>query len=145
MRLKSLFPVIASSALTEARDFYLRYFGFEVVFETEWYVQLHGPRDGGDAPLELAFALPGHESLPPGLREAFDGKGVFLTFEVDEVDALHEQMRRDGCEILIELRDEAWGQRHFGVRDPSGSLLDVVKPIPPAAEYRGAYQGGSGT
>lgn len=126
-------------AVTEARDFYVQYFGFEVAFDAGWYVQLHGPRDGGGAPLEVAFILPDHESLPPFLRRAFDGKGVFLTMEVEDVDALYERLRGEGHEILIELRDEVWGQRHFSVRDPSGGLLDVVKPIPPSAEYQAAY------
>lgn len=36
MKLKSLFPVIASSAVAEARDFYVQYFGFEVVFDAGW-------------------------------------------------------------------------------------------------------------
>jgi len=139
MKLKSLFPVIATKAVAEARDFYVRYFGFQVAFDAGWYVQLHGVRDGGDAPLELAFMLPDHESLPPSLRHAFDGKGVFLTIDVEDVDALYHRLRADGHEILIELRDEAWGQRHFGVRDPSGGMLDVVKPIPPSAEYQAAY------
>ncbi|MGH9672962.1 MAG: VOC family protein [Bryobacteraceae bacterium] len=107
-------------------------------------MQLHGPRDGGAAPLELAFMLPDHESLPPFLRQAFDGKGVFLTIEVDDVDPFFERIRRDGHEILVDLRDEAWGQRHFSVRDPSGGLLDVVKPIPPSAEYQAAHLQGGG-
>lgn len=144
MMLKSLFPVIATAAVSEARDFYVEHFGFEVAFDAGWYVQLHGPRDGGGAPLELAFMLPDHESLPPSLRRAFDGKGVFLTMEVDDVDALYERMREDGHEFLIDLRDEAWGQRHFSLRDPSGILLDVVKPIAPSPEYQAAYlEGGS--
>ncbi len=139
MKLKSLFPVIATKGVTAARDFYVRYFGFEVVFDAGWYVQLHGERDGGGAPLELAFMLPDHESLPPALRRAFEGQGMFLTVEVEDVDTLYERLRGDGHEILIELRDEAWGQRHFGVRDPNGGMLDVVKPIPPSAEYQAGY------
>ncbi len=46
------------------------------MFDAGWYVQLHGERDGGGAPLELAFMLPDHESLPPALRRAFDGQGM---------------------------------------------------------------------
>ncbi|MGH8526025.1 MAG: VOC family protein, partial [Gammaproteobacteria bacterium] len=81
----------------------------------------------------LAFMLPDQ-------RQAFDGKGVFLAIDVEDVDTVYERLRRDGHELLIELRDEAWGQRHFGVRDPSGGMLDIVEPIPPSAEYQAAYQ-----
>jgi len=30
MKLKSLFPVIATNAVIEARDFYVKYFGFQI-------------------------------------------------------------------------------------------------------------------
>ena len=141
MKLKSLFPVIATKAVTEARDFYMKYFGFVIEFDAGWYVQLHGERDGGGMPLELAFMSPEHESLPAAQRHAFDGKGVFITIEIDDVDGLYRRLLADGHQILIELRDETWGQRHFAVRDPAGGMLDVVKPITPAAEYRSAYEG----
>jgi len=139
MNLKSIFPVIATNSVNQARDFYVKYFGFEAVFDAGWYVQLHGRRYGSDVPLELAFMLPNNASLPPSLQHTFDGKGVFLTIEVDEVDALYEQLRDAGYVAVVEPRNEPWGQRHFIIRDPSDSLLDVVKPIPPAEEYTSAY------
>lgn len=144
MNIKSIFSVIATNSVNQARDFYVKYFGFEAVFDAGWYVQLHGRRNGSDIPLELAFMLPNNESLPPSLQHAFDGKGVFITIEVDEVDALYEQLRDAGYEAVVELRNETWGQRHFIIRDPSGSLLDVVKPIPPTEEYKAAYSQSEG-
>ncbi|MGQ0648649.1 MAG: VOC family protein, partial [Gemmatimonadaceae bacterium] len=39
-----MFPVVVTSKLAEARDFYVQHFGFRVVFEADWYVQLHGSR-----------------------------------------------------------------------------------------------------
>ena len=138
MKLKGIFPVIATNSVNEARDFYAKHLGFEVVFDAGWYVQLHYHRNGSDVPLELAFMLPNNESLPRSLQQAFDGKGVFITIEVDEVDALYDQLREAGYKAEVELRNETWGQRHFIIRDPSGSLLDVIKPIPPAEEYKTA-------
>lgn len=135
MTMRTLFPVIATTAVANARDFYVRYFGFAVAFDAGWYVQLHGPRDGGGAPLELAFMTPEHDSLPTERQQAFNGHGVFLTIEIDDVDGMYQRFVSDGQDILIELRDEAWGQRHFAVRDPTGGMLDVVRPIPPSGEY----------
>lgn len=139
MKLKSIFFVILTGAIDEVRDFYVKYFDFKVVFDADWYVHLHGQRDGGGAPLELAFMRPDSESLPPSLRYAFDGKGLFITIEAEDVDTLYQRLRNDNHDIVLELCDEAWGQRHFILRDPSGSLLDVVKPIPPSAQYQAAY------
>ena len=41
--------------------------------------------------------------------------------------------------ILRTLRDEPFGQRHFITADPNGVLIDVIKPIPPSAEYQALY------
>ena len=139
MRHRSLFPVIITPALTEARDFYVRHLGFRLVFAAEWYVHLHAPRVDGGVPLELAFMSPDLNSQPCPLRSAFNGQGMIVTIEVDDVDALYQKLRETGCEIIIDLQDEPWGQRHFLLRDPSGMLLDVVRQIPPSSEYVLAY------
>src|SRR5262245_45589784 len=139
MRHKSLFPVIITPALAAARDFYVHQLHFRIVFEDEWYVHLHAPRIDGGVPLELAFMSPDLHSLPFPLRSAFNGQGMIVTIEVEDVDALYEKLCRIGSEMIVELQDEPWGQRHFLLRDPSGTMLDVVKPIPPSSEYLLAY------
>ncbi len=37
------------------------------------------------------------------------------------------------------LRSEELGQRHFITADPNGVLIDVIKPIPPSAEFLAHY------
>ncbi len=139
MQHRSLFPVIITSALAAARDFYVQHLGFHVVFDADWYVQLHAPRVDGGIPLELAFMSPDLISQPFLLRPAFNGQGMIVTIEVNDVDALYQSLREAGYEMVLELQDEPWGQRHFLLCDPSGTLLDVVKQIPPASEYVLAY------
>jgi catechol 2,3-dioxygenase-like lactoylglutathione lyase family enzyme len=138
MKLKSIYSIISTDSLNEARDFYIRYFGFEVVFDTGWYVHLHSQRDGSDVPLELGFMRPNNAMLPSTLHAAYNGDGVYISIEADDVDTVYEQLLEDGYTAVLELCDEAWGQRHFIIRDPSGCLLDVVKPIPPTDEYKAA-------
>jgi uncharacterized glyoxalase superfamily protein PhnB len=139
MLYKSCFPVIVTPRLRDACDFYVKYFGFHVVFEADWYVQLHAPREGDGKPIELAFMKPNQKSQPSLLQPAFSGTGVIFTLEVDDTDSLYQGIRNAGCETIVELRDEPWGQRHFLIRDPAGNLLDVVKQIPPSAEYEASY------
>ena len=139
MQHRSLFPVIITSALAAARDFYVHYLGFYVVFDADWYVQLHAPRVDGGIPLELAFMSPDLAAQPCPLRFAFNGQGMLVTIEVNDVDSLYERLRQAGYEMVLELQDEPWGQRHFLLHDPSGTLLDVVKQIPPSSEYVLAY------
>ncbi len=40
-------------------------------------------------------------------------------------------LRAAGLPILLDIRDEDFGQRHFITADPNGMLIDVIKPIPP--------------
>ena len=61
--------------------------------------------------------------------------GMLLNFEVEDVDALYQNLKSLDLPMLLELRDEPFGQRHFITRDPSGVLIDVIKPIPPSEEY----------
>jgi len=128
--MRSLFPDICTDDVAASRDFYVALFGFRVAFEIAWYVQLQSPVD---ANLQLAFVARGHASVPAGFGEA--PRGVLVTIETEDVDALHERARGLGVEIVYPLRDEAWGQRHFMAKDPNGLLVDVVQLIPPAPEF----------
>lgn len=53
---------------------------------------------------------------------------MYLTIEVDDVDALYRQIKAKGVAIKIELRDEPWGDRHFAIEDPNGIGIDL-EPI----------------
>lgn len=141
MTLKSFFPVVVTDELASARHFYVDHFGFRVVFEADWYVQLHASRGEGVPPIELAFMIPKVETQPKALHAAFSGAGVILTLDVDDVDAVHSKLSTAGVlrDVVVPLQDEAWGQRHFLIRDPAGILLDVAQQIPPSAEYAAAY------
>lgn len=66
-----------------------------------------------------------------------------INFEVEEVDAEYARAKRNGLPILLALRDEPFGQRHFITRDPNGMLLDVIKPIPPSEAFKKQYAAGT--
>ncbi len=46
----------------------------------------------------------------------------------------------DSLPMLVALRDEPHGQRHFITQDPNGVLIDVIRPIPPSAEFAQQYR-----
>jgi uncharacterized glyoxalase superfamily protein PhnB len=46
--------------------------------------------------------------------------------EVDDVDAVHALAVEKGLEIAYLLRDEDWGVRRFMLREPSGTIVNVV-------------------
>jgi len=134
VRVRDLYPLITTPKIFEARDFYVRHFGFQVAFESSWFVYLVGPADGETRGATLAFMTPGHPSNPPG-PEVFDGKGMILTVEVADAAAFHAKLAAEGTPITYGPADEDWGQKRFMVRDPSGTLVDVVEQIAPKPGY----------
>lgn len=62
MALKGLFPIVVTAKLADARNFYVQHLGFPVVFEADWFVQLHASRgDGLPAAPEYAAAYSADE------------------------------------------------------------------------------------
>lgn len=141
MQLRSLFPVIVTPQLSTARAFYVQHFGFRVVFDAGWYVHLHGDRSDGGPPLELAFMVDFVKDQPPELHAAFSGAGMVLTVDVQDARQAYRTLESAGVlgRLVVDLRDEPWGQRHFLFADPIGMLVDVVQLIPPSPGYAAAY------
>ncbi|TAM70563.1 MAG: VOC family protein [Microbacteriaceae bacterium] len=51
------------------------------------------------------------------------GSLPFLVFSVDDLDAMFEQVRASGAEVLQEPIDQPWGPRDAAFRDPSGNTV----------------------
>jgi catechol 2,3-dioxygenase-like lactoylglutathione lyase family enzyme len=134
MRVQSFYPIIVTPRGLECRNFYRRWFGLEVVFEASWFVLL-GQEDGAAT---IAFMAPDHPSAPPG-PEPFSGKGMCLEFQVADAKTEYERFVLDGAHLGLELRDEPFGQRRFGLFDPAGVWIDVVEQIEPAPGWWERY------
>jgi catechol 2,3-dioxygenase-like lactoylglutathione lyase family enzyme len=117
---------IVTGKLAESRQFYTEVLGFGITFENEFYLLMHTP--GRTA--ELSFLLPGHPSQQPLFQPAFEGKGLYLTIEVENVDEWYEKLRQKGVEIHITMRTEPWGDKHFAIQDPNGVGIDIVTYAP---------------
>lgn len=135
MQLQEVYPVIVTEKLEECRDFYVRWFEFQVAFEASWFAYLVSQ---GSRPFSLALIHPEHPSSPPEPPQ-FNGSGFFLTFQVEDAVATHQQLQKAGLVIPYPVRDEPWGQRRFGVQDPIGLWIDVVQQIEPAPEFWEQY------
>jgi len=120
---------IITPHLVATRKFYTEIMGFGIVYESEWYLLLSSP----DGSQYLSFLQPEHPTQQPLFQTAFAGKGVYLTVEVQDVDAEYDRIRGMGLPIAIELRDEAWGDRHFAFVDPNGIGIDIVKYTAPGS------------
>ena len=113
---------IITQKLAETKAFYTKNLGFGITFENEFYLLMHTP--GKEA--EISFLLPDHPSQQPLFHRPFQGQGMYLTIEVDKVDAMYASLKKKGVSIKIDLRDEPWGDRHFAIEDPNGVGIDIV-------------------
>jgi uncharacterized glyoxalase superfamily protein PhnB len=130
----SYYPVICTAKVAETAAFYCRHFGFAPAFESDWYVHLTSQADDR---VNLAILDHAHATIPAGFRKSV--QGLLINFEVEDVDGEYEKARAAGLDIRLDLRDEDFGQRHFILADPSGVLVDVIKPIPPSAAFAAQY------
>lgn len=136
MPVRRAFPTILSDRLPETRDFYVALLGFEVGFDSDWFVSLLS-RDRDDRTQsvhELGVWQVGHELVPPPYRA--DPAGVILTFVVEDVDAVHVEARRLRLPVVAPPRDLFYGQRQMLVTDPNGLLVDVSTPSTPSPDFR---------
>ncbi len=49
-----------------------------------------------------------------------------ISVEVPDVDAVHAAAVEQGFEIAYPLHDEDWGVRRFMLREPSGTIVNVL-------------------
>ena len=104
-------PNIKSDRPAETRDFLLDLLGFEVAMDIGWVVTL---------------ASPANRTAQVNIIGNDDMSAPGISVEVPDVDAVHARAVERGLEIAYSLRDEEWGVRRFMLREPSGTLVNVV-------------------
>ncbi len=122
----ALFPVLVVQNLPPLKSYYEAHFGFQAVFyDPSFYLHLMHPEGG----YQVGFLMPDHPSQPDFLRKPMSAQGFVLSLEVDDAEAACHEARQSRLDVVLELRDEPWGQRHFIVRDPAGFHIDVVQHL----------------
>ncbi|WP_103668718.1 VOC family protein [Pseudanabaena sp. BC1403] len=115
---------ICSDRLSESRDFYVALLGFEISYDSDWYVQLRNPSNYEQ---EFGIILRSHNLVPQEFQTA--PTGMYVTFVVPDVDEVYEKALDMGIHIVQEPRNEFYGQRRFLTTDPNGCLIDICSPF----------------
>lgn len=132
MSVTSFYPVLMSHDVAAAAAFYRDRVGFQITFESDWYVSLRLDD------FELALVAHDHPTIPREYQAL--PQGIIVNLEVENVAEVYQQITADDDVVpLLPPKDEDFGQRHFILSAPDGILLDVIHPIPPTAEYASAY------
>jgi catechol 2,3-dioxygenase-like lactoylglutathione lyase family enzyme len=104
-------PNIRSDRAAETRDFFTELLGFEVAMDLGWVVTVASPTN----PSAQVTVVSDDDPAAPG-----------ISVEVDDVDAVYARAAERGVEIAYSLRDEEWGVRRFMLREPSGTIVNVL-------------------
>ena len=106
--------VLAVPDLAKSAAWYRDVLGFEIyeIGDPGWRFYV---RDG-------VFIMAGEcrDAIPP--RDLGD-HSYFAYIEVDEIDALHDEVAAKGAEILAPLRNQPWGMREFALRTIDGHRI----------------------
>lgn len=127
------FVNVFSDRLAETRDWYVALLGWQVAYDSDWYVQLQTAPSGAVAGFEFGILRRDHDIVPPSDRLA--PGGTMLTVVVDDADAAHRRAVELGVEVVEAPRDLFYGQRRLLVRDPNGFLVDVSSECAPSPEF----------
>jgi catechol 2,3-dioxygenase-like lactoylglutathione lyase family enzyme len=104
-------PNIRSSRPADTRDFFVDLLGFEVAMDIGWVMTVASPAN----PSAQVTIVGNDDMAAPG-----------ISVEVADVDAVHAEAVEKGFEIAYPLRDEEWGVRRFMLREPSGTIVNVL-------------------
>ena len=104
-------PNIRSDRPADTRDFFVKLLGFEVAMDLGWVVTVTAPAN----PSAQVNIIGNDDPAAPG-----------ISVEVSDVDAVHARAVEQGLEIAYPLRDEDWGVRRFMLREPSGTVVNIL-------------------
>jgi catechol 2,3-dioxygenase-like lactoylglutathione lyase family enzyme len=104
-------PNVRSDRPAETRDFFVELLGFKVAMDLGWVVTVASPAN----PSVQVTIIGNDDMAAPG-----------ISVGVADVDAVHAKAVEQGFEIVYPLRDEEWGVRRFMLREPSGTVVNVV-------------------
>lgn len=114
MTVRRIVANIAAADPAAARAFYQDLLGLELRMDHGW-IRTYG----AEAPMavQLSVASEGGSGTPVPA----------LSIEVDDLDQVLARMQQAGVAIEYGPVDEPWGVRRFYVRDPFGTLLNILQ------------------
>ncbi len=134
MKCSQFYPVLMSDDVAKTSAFYQENFRFEPKFNSDWYVHLQSKED---ETVNIGIVQGNHPTVP----KAGQGKSsaLLINFEVEDVDAEYAKVQEKGLPIILPIKDEEFGQRHYMTQDPNGVQIDVITPIAPSKAFQEQY------
>lgn len=116
---------IITEKLLESKEFFQKWLGWQVKFESEWFLLLSHPEKEDR---EIAFMLPNQAVVRKSyFQRPYGGEGIWLIIESEDIESLYENFVHAGAPIDLPITKEEWGDIHFTMVDPNGIGLDFVQ------------------
>ncbi|CAN7299319.1 VOC family protein [Rhizobium sp. LjRoot98] len=95
------------------RAFYGELLGLDLVMDHGWITTFASAKQ---AAVQVSIASQGGSGTPVPQ----------LSIEVDDVDTVYSKAQQLGLEIVYDITNEPWGVRRFYVRDPFGTIVNIL-------------------
>lgn len=115
MAVRRIVTNIQASAPGEVAGFYRDLFDLDTAMDMGWIVTLTGAQQT----VQLSLASEGGSGTPLPA----------LSIEVDNLDDVLSRARKAGITPEYGPIDEPWGVRRFFLRDPAGTLINVLAHV----------------
>jgi len=126
IKIEAMFPVMVTKKLEAEKQFYESVFSFHAVFyDPKFYLHLVSPSTG----IQLGFLIPDHITQPEFLHPKMITDGFVISLEVKNAAQAYAQAKKIDLEIVMQLKEETWGQIHFMLKDPAGFRIDIVQHL----------------
>lgn len=116
MTIKRTVPNIESETPKKSLEFYEGFLGMKAAMKKEWIITFVS------------------ESNPASQISIIrhDGSDVphpDISIEVDDVDKMFARAQERDIEIVYMITDEPWGVRRFFVKDPNGTVVNILSHL----------------
>jgi catechol 2,3-dioxygenase-like lactoylglutathione lyase family enzyme len=113
MSVRRIVPNVQAADPAKAKAFYGDVLGLKPAMDLGWIVTFASSESM--AP-QVSFMSEGGSGTPVPQ----------ISIEVDDVDDVYARVKSAGYEIVHRLTRESWGVRRFFVRDPFGTIVNVL-------------------
>jgi catechol 2,3-dioxygenase-like lactoylglutathione lyase family enzyme len=113
MSIKRIVPNIKSEAPEKNIEFYEGFLGMKAAMKKEWIITFVS-----ESNLASQINVIRHDGS--------DVPHPDVSIEVDDVDEMFARAQNQGIDIVYGITDELWGVRRFFVKDPNGTVVNIL-------------------
>lgn len=113
MPIRRTVPNIKSDEPGESVKFYEQFLGMKVAMNMGWIITF---TSASNPTAQISVIR----------HDGADTPHADISIEVQDVDELYSRAQKQEIEIVYPIRDEPWGVRRFFVKDPNGTVVNIL-------------------